>query len=249
MNVCIAGNTWVECIPSEYDKYEFCKDMNILMSFFYLSKKQHLVEYMKCARFAMLDSGVFSVINGTAKIKTEEYIQAYAKFVKSHDIRNYFELDLDICEPLEKIEEYRIELERMIGYPPIPIWHRSRGLKYFTKMAQRYPYVAIAGAGRGKNFSDNFDVKYVQHFVKEAHYYGSKIHGLAFIRFDWLKKIPFDSVDSTYLIQSCAYGNTLFFDKNQKTMKSLRGEKDYKIRIFNSLLEWKKMQKNYENEF
>lgn len=196
----------------------------------------------------MLDSGAFSFMeNPKLKTNWHEYIERYADFVKRNRIKKYFELDIDSVTGYDKVLEFRKELEKLVGWPCIPVWHKSRGLDEFKKMADEYDYVAIGGIVSGEIRKE--DYKYFSALIKIAHEKGAKIHGLGFTNLDGLTRYRFDSVDSTAWTTGNRFGFLYRF--NGKTMEKVLAPKGSKLAdpratAINNYTEWIKFQRYAE---
>ena len=176
------------------------KDIYLLSSFWehktgnfgdYLTQEKHI-----------LDSGAFSAINDkTGKYKNfdwDAYVKKYIAFIKQTNQKLFFELDIDCVVGLNKVEYYRKQIEDAIGLPPIVCWHANRGADYWIKSCEDYPYVALGtttASNAGKKIRANPEV--LNWFINHAHKNKAKIHGLGFTSAPMLKKLKFDSVDST----------------------------------------------------
>ncbi len=57
----------------------------------------------------------------------DSYIDKYIKFIISHNIKHYFEIDVDNIFGLDRVEFWRHKMENAIGYQCIPVWHKGRG--------------------------------------------------------------------------------------------------------------------------
>lgn len=180
------------------------KGINILESFYYLRKNEEFMTLVKHFGSFLLDSGAFTFMSGSHKgaINWDEYVEEYAAFINRHDVKLFFELDIDSVVGLAETERLRAKLEMLTGKKPIPVWHKSRGKEYFIKMCQQYPYVAVGGIVT-KEIPRNIYEKAFPWFISTAHKYGAKIHGLGYTTIANLHKYHFDSVDSTAWL----YGN------------------------------------------
>lgn len=119
-------------------------DANILQSFYYVDDFTRNIIIPNCKDF-LLDSGAFTFIQNAKHVDWDEYVERYAKFVRENKIQKYFELDIDSIVGLKEVERLREKLERLVGWQCIPVWHRSRGMDYFIKQCEEYPYIAIGG--------------------------------------------------------------------------------------------------------
>lgn len=186
----------------------------ILESFYYIADWQ--MDYVKspdCKMF-LLDSGAFTFMNNAKNdLNFERYLYDYIEFINKHDVRYFFELDIDSVVGLSKVEEYREILERETGKKCIPVWHKSRGKQYFLDMVREYDYVAIGGIVT-KEIKPK-EHRYFPWFINEAHKHGAKIHGLGFTNLKLLHKYRFDSVDSTSWLMGARSGTVYRFDGQQ----------------------------------
>lgn len=179
-------------------------EMSILESFYYLRKNEEFMALAKHFGSFLLDSGAFTFMTGAHKgaINWDEYVEDYARFINKHDIKLFFELDIDSVVGLQEVERLREKLEALTGKKPIPVWHKNRGKEYFIKMCENYPYVALGGIVTKEIPRQKYE-KGFPWFIKTAHDHKCKIHGLGYTTVANLKKYHFDSVDSTAWL----YGN------------------------------------------
>lgn len=186
----------------------------ILESFYYVDEDtERLLPYF--GDF-LLDSGAFTFMqNSKSHVNWQEYIERYADFVKRNGIKKYFELDIDSIVGYEKVLEYRRILENLVGWHCIPVWHKARGIKEFTRMCDEYDYAAIGGIVAKEIKPEQYSA--FPAMIKEAHKRGCKLHGLGFTSLEWLPKCHFDSVDSTAWTTGNRFGFIYNFDG--KTMK------------------------------
>lgn len=148
----------------------------------------------------ILDSGAFTFMNGTASgthIDWDRYAEEYADFVSQYHAENYIELDLDAIIGLDEVERLRKKLTKIVGYPPIPVWHKSRGWDYWLKMCRDYPYIAIGGIVT-KEIKRN-EWPFFQTMLGESKKTGVKVHALGCTPSDpsFFKRYQFYSSDSS----------------------------------------------------
>jgi hypothetical protein len=119
----------------------------ILESFFYIRNQHEWIMKMKpYFKDFLLDSGAFTFMqNNKNVVNWEEYTIEYANFIRKHDIKLFFELDIDPIVGLKEVERLRGILENLTGKKCIPVWHKKRGLEYWKQMCKEYDYVAIGG--------------------------------------------------------------------------------------------------------
>lgn len=218
-----------------------------LESFYYIKPWQY--QLIERSKMFLLDSGAFTFFSSGRKVDWDEYIDKYARFINEHDVRYYFELDIDVLVGYENVLKLRNKLETETGRKCIPVWHKHRGLDEFKKMCDEYSYVAIGGIA-------SKEIKPSQHkafpmLINEAHRRGAKIHGLGYTNVSKFNENRFDSVDSTRW--NCArFGRLEYFDGTTMKVVDKRGEgKRLKGRKNNDIIkltfqEWVKFQKYAE---
>lgn len=148
----------------------------------------------------IVDSGAFTFMSGTASgthIDWDRYAEEYADFVSQYHAENYIELDLDAIIGLDEVERLRKKLTKIVGYPPIPVWHKSRGWDYWLKMCRDYPYIAIGGIVT-KEIKRN-EWPFFQTMLRESKKTGAKVHALGCTPSDpsFFKRYQFYSSDSS----------------------------------------------------
>lgn len=146
----------------------------------------------------MLDSGAFTFMTSKKgkPIDWEAYVIKYADFIKSNDIKYFYEVDVDTVIGVGPTRKLRNQLEDLVGRQCIPVWHRCRGKQAFHHMVDEYDYVSLGGIA-------SREIKPREHpmlrwFVDYAHKNATQIHGLGGAKFydkKWF--IPFDSVDAS----------------------------------------------------
>jgi hypothetical protein len=223
------------------------ENINLLESFFYL-KDNHMDLYKK--HNFLLDSGAFTFMN-KKKGKTDwyQYINDYGNFINKHDIKNFFELDIDSIVGLKEVEKLRDKLESLTNKKCIPVWHKSRGLEYWKKMCKEYDYVAIGGLVTQEIKRSEHDIFYP--LLKIANENNTKVHGLGFTNLKGLQKYKFYSVDSTSWISGQKYMCFYTFDgktliKTNLNKPNFRGINP-QGRLEYNFDEWIKFSKYAEN--
>lgn len=216
----------------------------ILESFFYFKDWQ--TDLLATTKDFLLDSGAYTFIQGKSGVDWNDYIDKYSFFVRSNDIKHYFELDIDSIVGYEKVKKFRKELEHKTQKQVIPVWHRNRGIEDYKRMCEEYNYIAIGGLAIKEIVPSEY--KILPYLIDEAHKRGTIVHGLGFTKVSQLHKYHFDSVDSTRW--NCArFGRLEYFDG--KTIRSVDKRKDgLKLKgrsecdsVRYSLQEWIKFQK------
>lgn len=205
MKICLAAPSSRKFLSDEFDK---CKYM--LESFY--SMKDWLIPIIKRCDLFLLDSGAFTFMSSKkgAEVDFDEYLTRYIEFINKHDIKYFFELDIDSVVGIEEVERLRARLERETGKKCIPVFHKSRGKEYFIKMCQEYDYIAIGGIVTKEIMPSEH--KYFRWFIDTAHSYGCKIHGLGYTNVKGMYIYNFDSVDSTTWQSGSKFGTLYHFN-------------------------------------
>ena len=194
----------------------------------------------------LLDSGAFSYMNGAQCTKETllEYLDRYIAFIKKHNIKYFFELDVDTIFGIEFVEMMRKKLETETGRQCIPVWHKGRGVEYWKKMVANYKYVAIGGLV--------FHVKkqewpLIKKLVDYAYAKGVKVHGLGFTKTKILDDYKFWSVDSASWVRAAGMGQQIhFFDGKGILARPVKkgNKKVYSNKVAtHNFQEWVKYQK------
>ncbi len=225
-------------------------EMSILESFYYLRKNEEFMALAKHFGSFLLDSGAFTFMTGAHKgaINWDEYVEDYARFINKHDIKLFFELDIDSVVGLQEVERLREKLEAMTGKKPIPVWHKNRGKEYFIQMCENYPYVALGGIVTKEIPRQKYE-KGFPWFIKTAHLHHCKIHGLGYTTILNLPKYHFDSVDSTAWLYGNRGGYLYKFNPQKGVMEQLHADNSrLKSRegAVNNFREWVKLCKYAE---
>lgn len=156
----------------------------------------------------LLDSGAFSYMSGADcdKEQLRRYTDRYIDFINKHDVKYFFELDVDTIFGIEFVEELRREIEGRTNKKSIPVWHKGRGVDYWKWMCDNYDYVAIGGLVFHVKQSE---YPLIRKMVAYARKRGVKVHGLGFTKTKDLPSYMFYSVDSTSWNSSAALGQQL----------------------------------------
>lgn len=237
---------------ADADKYDF-SNLFILESFYYLRENNTYPNLIPLFGSFLLDSGAFSFLqdNNKGNIDWDAYIVEYANFINKYDIKLFFELDIDSIVGLKEVERLRTKLELLTGKKPIPVWHKNRGKDYFVEMCKNYPYVALGGVVIKEIPIDKYE-KAFPWFIKTAHKYGCKIHGLGYTRIKNLHKYHFDSVDSTAWLYGNRGGYLYKFNPKQGLIDKIQTGAGQRLKCREAALhnfnEWVKFQR-YADRF
>ncbi len=239
MKVYLAGSNRDAWMSRNF--YQF----NRLESFFYITDKE--LEVIKHYDSFLLDSGAFTFMNQSKKkVDWDEYIERYAEFIRTYDIKLFFELDIDVIVGIKEVERLRSKLERLTNKQCIPVFHKSRGKEYWLRMIQEYNYVAIGGIVTKEIKPKEYP--FFNWFLSEAKKNSCKVHGLGFTNIKGLHKYPFYSVDSTSWLSGNRFGSVYFF--NNGKMNKVEKEAEQRVKTQKVLLhnfdEWVKFTRYAE---
>lgn len=240
MKICLAGTNGKKHCLEEIKQIKY-----ILETFYYIQEWQ--IPIIKNADLFLLDSGAFTFMNNfKEEVNWKEYIDRYADFIIKHDIKYFFELDIDAIVGYEKVKEYTKYLENKVGRKCIPVWHKSRGLEEWKRMTKEYDYVAIGGIVTKE--IRRSDYKFLKPLLDIAYKNKCKVHGLGFTNMKGLKKYKFYSVDSTNWLSGSRFGQLHIFNGSYIEIKSFKNKrvKDGKAIDRYNLKEWIKFQKYAE---
>lgn len=194
----------------------------------------------------LLDSGAFSYMSGAecSKEQLVQYMDRYIDFINEHDVKYFFELDVDTIFGLPFVEQLRAQLEQRTQKKCIPVWHKGRGIEYWKWMCDNYDYVAIGGLV--------FHVKQqeyesIRKMVEYARKKNVKVHGLGFTKTKELEGYQFYSVDSASWTKAAALGQQVHFFNGHyiETRQIQKGNKKVKLSklVGHNLVEWCKYQR------
>jgi len=193
------------------------ENMFVLCSFAYW-KDSFLPYQQKCKDF-LLDSGAFTIMDsaikrnlkGQAKKQFDpmEYTRKYANFVKERGIDKFIEMDIEAAYGVDVYKDCLHCLQDITGKDPVPVWHRWRGWDYWCELVKKHNFVCI---GDASNHISKQGYKYFKPFLDKAHESGCKVHGLAITQLDFLRFLPFDSVDSSTWSVVYRFGQVKVFD-------------------------------------
>lgn len=244
MEVYLAGgeSTFKKYLRESIVESGLLKHANILRSYYYMDSFIEEQIIPNCRNY-MTDSGAFTFFKqDTSRVDWGQWLKEYADYIIRNGIDLFFELDIDTIVGYQKVKEYRRMLERAVGKPCIPVWHKNRGKEEFIRMCKEYDYVALGGLtekGKSRN-------KYFPWFIDTAHKHGAKIHALGFTSMKELPLYHFDSVDSSSWTYGNRYGRVHHFDGRTLIMlhrpenQRISNHKDLAVYNFN---EWVKFQR------
>ena len=116
-------------------------------------------------------------------------------------------------------------------------------------MCKEYPYVALGGIVTQEVPRQTYE-KAFPWFIKTAHEYGAKIHGLGYTSLEGLHKYHFDSVDSTAWLYGNRGGYLYKFNPRTGLIDKIDAPKGMRLKSQESAMhnfkEWIKFQEYAE---
>jgi hypothetical protein len=254
MKIYLAGNNGGKAEPLKKTfELNSPDDIYILESYYYIIKEDWIFPLIKQFKGFLLDSGAFTYMTGNGgKVNWDSYIEQYAAFINKHDIKLFFELDIDSIVGLKEVERLRSKLEALTNKKCIPCWHKNRGLEYWKQMCRDYNYVAIGTTNNGLKAADGTTrqklMGIMSGMIRIAKENKAKVHGLGYTNLEGLKEFKFNSVDSTAWLYGNRSGIIYKFNgssiiKIKKPPGTRLNAKEVAINNFN---EWVKFQKYAE---
>lgn len=244
MKLCLAGLNAIR-----EGTYALLNDVPfILESFYYIQDYQ--IPLIHSAELFLLDSGAFTFMSNSKKaVDWDAYIDRYAAFVVEHDVKHYFELDIDAVVGYERVKEMRRKLESKTCRPCIPVWHKGRGVEEFKRLARDYDYIAIGGIVSKEFERDEYPL--FKKLCAYANQQGTKVHGLGFTPAD-VTEYGFYSCDSTSWNAISRFGTLYKFTGDRVVNMTPQGKRVVKSKYVqgevHNIREWIKYQ-NYLRRF
>lgn len=202
--------------------------LNILASFAYLHKNEYLRDVLikdskNGITNVMIDSGAFTLFNAKQK-RDWLTLDNYCNFLTTygHNFEKYVMLDVINNEHQSKIN-YKEMLKR--GFNPMYVLTMAEdSLDDVKKAVKNNPDICIAG---GVTTKGDWLKQRIQRVYK---YTNARIHGLGYVTFPDMFRLPLHSVDSSSWLQAsqvygiCPYWDNKLksFDKNKVFRKKQR---------------------------
>lgn len=240
MRLCLAGLNSIRA-----GTYEILPEIPfVLESFYYI--RDYQIPLIKSAELFLLDSGAFTFMcNSKKAVNWDEYLDRYIAFINEHQVKYFFELDIDAVVGYEKVKELRRKLETGTGRKCIPVWHKSRGIEEFKKLVNDYDYIAIGGFANTGITTDDFPK--IKKMIAYANQHKTKVHGLGFTPKD-VAEWGFYSCDSTTWNMISRFGKIYKFTGDRIVVLTPKGKKIDKSKYIEgevyNIREWIKYQ-NY----
>ncbi len=185
-----------------------------LFSYYYLSnKKHHFKLFSNGFEEVLIDSGAHT-FHTARNVDFNKYTLKYAnwidKYSKQKNITGFFEMDIDNRIGYKNVLKLRKILEDKTD-KIIPVWHKNRGNYKFKEMCKNYDYVSVSCLKiEGLTFNE------LEQYIRIAHKYDCKIHGLGGTRKEIIENTHFDSVDSISWLAPVQYNKLGLTGENYK---------------------------------
>lgn len=158
----------------------------------------------------LLDSGAFSAWKRGANINLADYME----YIKEHDIKQYFNLDV-VGEP-EATERNQAAMEAA-GFKPIPVFHYGEDWTLLDQLVSKYPLVALGGTvGLPYSVKEQW---FRQVFSRHPE---GQFHGLGFASKGLLEQFPFASTDSVWWVYKYRDKQKRFAEGDRKDEQAAR---------------------------
>lgn len=244
MRLCLAGLNSIRA-----GTYAILKDIPfILESFYYF--RDYQIPLLKTAELFLVDSGAFTFMSNAGKaVDWEEYVDRYIEFINTHDVKYFFELDIDAVVGYDRVKQLRRRLEIGTGKKCIPVWHKSRGIDEYKNLCESYDYIAIGGIVTKEITRNEYPM--LKRLVSYAKQRGVRVHGLGFTERN-MPEYGFYSCDSTTWNMISRFGKIYKFTGDRIIVATPKGKKIDKSKYIegevHNIKEWIKYQ-NYLRRF
>jgi hypothetical protein len=191
--------------------------LNILVSYAYLEKSKEFTHLainssLRGEANVMIDSGAFTLFNAKGN-RSWLTIDNYCHFLEQYGekLEKYVMLDVIGNEQQSKIN-YELMLKR--GFNPMFVFTMAdNDYSYLKDAVNNNAHLCVAG---GVTTKGDWIVKRFQDVYNHT---SAKIHGLGYVTYPNIYKLPLHSVDSSSWIQaSQMYGNIPYFQNGLKNV-------------------------------
>ena len=244
MKLCLAGLNSIR-----EGTYAILKDIPfILESFYYI--RDYQIPLIHSAELFLLDSGAFTFMSNSKKsVNWNEYVDRYIEFINKHDVKYFFELDIDSVVGYEEVKRLRVRLEQGTAKKCIPVWHKRRGIEEYKNLVADYDYIAIGGIVTKEIIRNEYPL--MKKLVTYAKQNGTRVHGLGFTEKD-IADYGFYSCDSTTWNMVSRFGKIYKFTNGRIIVATPKGKRINKSKYIegevHNIREWIKYQ-NYLRQF
>lgn len=124
------------------------------------------------------------------------YLEQYVEYIKSHPRMFDYYVTLDAMFDAERTWEATRMLEKH-GLKPMPVFHYGEDVRWLKKYMDRYDYIGIGGIARGVGVKRR--MAFLRKVFAVTHPKGKnghKLHGFGITSADFMRELPWYSVDS-----------------------------------------------------
>lgn len=182
----------------------------------------------KCAiKEVMLDSGAFTAFTQGHKLTLEGLTPSLDETIKALDktrIKNIWIINLDvipgaygrISTPQEiqtALDESDInfrKLKKRYGDRVLPVFHQTESMARLKQVVAQNWFIALSFR---QDFGEEQRVNAAELAIEYTHSKGAQVHGLATTGYGMLKRVPFDTVDSSSWIMAAAMGKVMYVNE------------------------------------
>ena len=179
--------------------------LNVLLSYAFLRKSKSLERVMldladKGYINLLIDSGAFTAYKSGEPIDIDTYIEA----CKRYESKVWKYIALDVIWDNKGTEE---NLNKMVkaGLKPIPVLTADSNIELINDYVNINENVCVAGGTICKG-------DWMKQRYQQAASRGAKVHGLGFVKFPDVYRLPLYSVDSSAWTVGQVFGNAVKFD-------------------------------------
>jgi hypothetical protein len=189
----------------------FKEPFNVLLSFAYAGPDfwEIFAKYRHMAYSIILDSGAWSVAQGTAILSLEGFI-AYVE-MNGRLFDRHFNFDTDFGDNgFDNNIVHQIKMERA-GLKPVPVVHNlfDREIDYYVQSG-KYDWIAL-GSRQTTNYDD---LNYAVYRIKKGNP-NIKIHWFGGSKFEWLCQLPIASCDTTSWASTGKFGFIRYWNPDE----------------------------------
>lgn len=182
----------------------------------YVYVKAWQIPYIESHPSFMLDSGAFTFMSSTkGHPDWNSYIDKLCQFVSNHNVKLWFEVDIDSVLGYKRVREIRRYMENKTNRPCIPVWHICRGIDDFKAHCKDYGYVAVGSMIKSDGTWTDLTNRQHRKLVEIAQENSCQIHMLGRTSSGFLEQVRPDSADSTSWCAYSRYGNIVTFENGK----------------------------------
>lgn len=137
-----------------------------------------------------------------------QYLDEYIAFCHKYKDQLMGYVNLDIIYNAERSWKNQKYMESN-GLRPIPVFHHKEDYKWLYKYAEEYDYIGIGGVATGLGSYEFVTFADTCFKIINEVKPGLKVHGFAVTAFNFMKRWPWFSTDSTSWVKHAAYGNVI----------------------------------------